>query len=67
MLEDSEHVLIIQRKIVQLIIDAFIDLEEIEGEERESLDNIEKMIKILSNELDWIKVTIFDEILYDRH
>lgn len=63
MLEDSEHVLIIQRKIVQLIIDAFIDLEEIEGAERESMDEIEKLISILDKELIWIKDVIFDDIL----
>lgn len=52
MLEDSQHVLIIQRKIVQLIIDAFIDLEEIDEQETESIDNIETLAKILIEELD---------------
>jgi len=52
MLGDSEHVLIIQRKIVQLIIDAFIDLEEIDDQETESIENIETLVHLLIKELE---------------
>lgn len=52
MLSDSEHVLIIQRNIVQLIIDAFIDLEEIEEQETESIENIETLVNLLLKELE---------------
>ena len=52
MLSDSEHVLIIQRNIVQLIIDAFIDLEEIDEQETESIENIETLVNLLLKELE---------------
>lgn len=51
MLQDCKHVLILQRKILQIIIDAFIDLEEIDGAERESIEGIETLVSILDVEL----------------